>query len=607
MSDLNNDLFEEMLNDYLPEEKKSGDVITGIITRKDMDFAYLDLSGKQEGRILIREVEDFNVGDTIEVKVLRNDEEYVIVSKFLLDKAREFLSYEVDEIVTGTILKKIKGGYSVRVGKNEAFLPFSLASLERDKDYTEEKFKFLIKEKGRNNLTLSRTDLVKKEELDYFNSINVGDVVDGKVKEVLDFGVILDLGVTTGFVHISEVSWDQVNDLVERFGIGEEVSAKIIEKDSEKHKLKLSIKQLSQDPWEIFLSSHKVGDVVTAEVKEILDFGLIVSVDGNNGFVHVSELAWHNGAKALKNYNVNDKIEAKIIQIEEDRKNVKLSVKQLEENPWEKVKEKYQIGEVLERPITEVFDFGILVSLEKDIEGLLHISDISYRKVTNLTSKYNVGDIIKFKIIDFNDEKNRVSLSSKALLDDKWEKIEDNYDFNSTLSGKIRNIQEYGIFVELEEGIEVFIHKNEFSWDRKEEKVYKKGDTVEFKVISFDKAEKKLAGSIKQLTTSPWKEVTALYKKGNKLTVKIVEIQENFVLVKLTDRFNGIIPKKELTKEFLKDISEKFSVGDEVEAIIIEENERKKSIVLSVRKVAEMEEKEEMEELLKIYGVGESN
>ena len=123
---------------------------------------------------------------------------------------------------------------------------------------------------------------------------------------------------------------------------------------------------------------------------------------------------------------------------------------------------------MLERPITEVFDFGILVSLEKDIEGLLHISDISYRKVTNLTSKYNVGDIIKFKIIDFNDEKNRVSLSSKALLDDKWEKIEDNYDFNSTLSGKIRNIQEYGIFLELEEGIEVFIHKNEFSWDRKE-------------------------------------------------------------------------------------------------------------------------------------------
>ena len=519
MEDFN---FEQMLDDFLPEEKKSGDIVEGIITRKEMEYSYLDLGSKKEGRIISSEIKDFNVGDTVEVKVLREDEENIIVSKFVLDKEREFASYEVNEIVTGKVDKKINGGYNVKVGKNNAFLPFSLSSFDKNVDYTGKEFKFIIKEKTKKSITVSRTDLVKVEEQEYFDSINEGDVVTGKVKE-------------------------------------------------------------------------------------ILDFGLIVSVDGNNGFVHVSELAWHNGAKALKNYNVNDKIEAKIIQIEEDRKNVKLSVKQLEENPWEKVKEKYQIGEVLERPITEVFDFGILVSLEKDIEGLLHISDISYRKVTNLTSKYNVGDIIKFKIIDFNDEKNRVSLSSKALLDDKWEKIEDNYDFNSTLSGKIRNIQEYGIFVELEEGIEVFIHKNEFSWDRKEEKVYKKGDTVEFKVISFDKAEKKLAGSIKQLTTSPWKEVTALYKKGNKLTVKIVEIQENFVLVKLTDRFNGIIPKKELTKEFLKDISEKFSVGDEVEAIIIEENERKKSIVLSVRKVAEMEEKEEMEELLKIYGVGESN
>ena len=306
MSDLNNDLFEEMLNDYLPEEKKSGDVIMGIITRKDMDFAYLDLSGKQEGRILIREVEDFNVGDTIEVKVLRNDEEYVIVSKFLLDKAREFLSYEVDEIVTGTILKKIKGGYSVRVGKNEAFLPFSLASLERDKDYTEEKFNFLIKEKGRNNLTISRTDLVKKEELDYFNSINVGDIVDGKVKEVLDFGVILELGPTTGFIHISEVSWDQVSDLIEKFGINDIVKAKIIEKDDEKRKIKLSLKQLEVDPWIEFKNTHTVGDTVKGTVKEVLDFGLVVEISRNKGFVHISELAWNNAAKVLKQYKEGD-------------------------------------------------------------------------------------------------------------------------------------------------------------------------------------------------------------------------------------------------------------------------------------------------------------
>ena len=603
MSDLNNDLFEEMLNDYLPEEKKSGDVIMGIITRKDMDFAYLDLSGKQEGRILIREVEDFNVGDTIEVKVLRNDEEYVIVSKFLLDKAREFLSYEVDEIVTGTILKKIKGGYSVRVGKNEAFLPFSLASLERDKDYTEEKFNFLIKEKGRNNLTISRTDLVKKEELDYFNSINVGDIVDGKVKEVLDFGVILELGPTTGFIHISEVSWDQVSDLIEKFGINDIVKAKIIEKDDEKRKIKLSLKQLEVDPWIEFKNTHAVGDTVKGTVKEVMDFGLVVEISRNKGFVHISELAWNNAAKVLKQYKEGDIIEAKIISIDDEKKNIKLSVKQLLENPWDSVKEKYSIGDVLERPIAEVFEFGLLVELEKGIEGLLHVSDLAYRRVSNLPSKYNVGENIKFKIINFNNEKNRLSLSAKALLDDVWEKIDEKYNVGDIVKGKVINVQDYGIFIEIQEGIEVFIHKNEFSWDKNENKEYRTGDEVEFKIINIDKSEKKIGGSIKQLTVSPWKEAAEQYKKGNKVTVPITSIQENFVLVKLTDRFDGMIPKKELTEEFLKEISEKFSVGDEVEAIVTELNEKKKSILLSVKRIKEIEESKEMEELMKKYGV----
>ena len=603
MSDLNHNLFEEMLNDYLPEEKKSGDIIKGIITRKDMDFAYLDLSGKQEGRILIREVEDFNVGDTIEVKVLRNDEEYVIVSKFLLDKAREFLSYEVDEIVTGTILKKIKGGYSVRVGKNEAFLPFSLASLERDKDYTEEKFKFLIKEKGRNNLTLSRTDLVKKEELDYFNSINVGDVVDGKVKEVLDFGVILELGPTTGFIHISEVSWDQVSDLIEKFGINDIVKAKIIEKDDEKRKIKLSLKQLEVDPWIEFKNTHIVGDTVKGTVKEVLDFGLVVEISRNKGFVYISELAWNNAAKVLKQYKEGDIIEAKIISIDDEKKNIKLSVKQLLENPWDSVKEKYSIGDVLERPIAEVFEFGLLVELEKGIEGLLHVSDLAYRRVSNLPSKYNVGENIKFKIINFNNEKNRLSLSAKALLDDVWEKIDEKYNVGDIVKGKVINVQDYGIFIEIQEGIEVFIHKNEFSWDKNENKEYRTGDEVEFKIINIDKSEKKIGGSIKQLTVSPWKEAAEQYKKGNKVTVPITSIQENFVLVKLTDRFDGMIPKKELTEEFLKEISEKFSVGDEVEAIVTELNEKKKSILLSVKRIKEIEESKEMEELMKKYGV----
>ena len=599
------DLFEEMLPDYLPKERKSGDVVEGVISRKEIQFGYLDLNLKKEGRILIREIENFNVGDKIEVKILREDENNIIVSKFLLDKAKEFVSYNVNDIVTGEISKKVKGGYIVKIGKNEAFLPFSLARFEKDKDYTGQKFKFLIKEKTKNKIIVSRSDLIKIEEEKYFEKINVGDIVTGKIKEVLDFGLVVNLGATNGFVHISEISWNPVDDLVEKFGINDEISAKIIEKDTEKNKLKLSIKQLSQNPWELFEEKHKIGDIVKVKVIEILDFGIVGNIVGSevSGFIHISELAWNNGAKELKNYKIGDEFDAKIIEIESTKRNVKLSVKQLFENPWEKVKEKYKIGDVLERPITEIFDFGLLIAVEKDVDGLLHISDLAYKKVSNLASKYKVGDVIKSKIIEFNDEKNRISLSIKAIFDEKWENIENNYDLSGALKGKVVNVQDYGIFVEIEEGIEVFIHKNEFSWDKREKKSYKVGDEVEFKIIVMDKIDKKLAGSIKQLLKSPWVEVTEKYKKGNIVNTQIEEISENFVLVKLTDRFNGIVPKRELSEHFLKNISENFSVGDKVTAIITDINDKRKSIVLSIKKVEEMEEKKEMEELMKIYGV----
>ena len=603
MCEFNENLFEKMLDDYLPEEKKTGDVIEGIITRKEVDYSYLDLKGKKEGRIISREVEDFNIGDRIEVKVLRNEEDIVIVSKFLLDKSKEFFSLSVDEIVTGKIVKKIKGGYSVKIGKNDGFLPFSLSNFQKDKEYEGEKFKFIVKEKNKSSITLSRTDLVRKEEEEFFNVINVGDVVVGKVKSVLDFGLVLDLEATTGFIHVSEISWEQVDDLIEKFGINDEVTAKIIEKDTEKRKLKLSIKQLSEDPWNSFIDTYNIGDVIDIIVKDVLDFGLVIGVQKNKGFIHISELAWNNSAKEIKKYKKDDKLEAKIISIENDKKNIKLSIKQLSENPWNSVKEKYKIGEILERNIIEIFEFGLLVELEKNIEGLLHISDLSYRRISNLNSKYKLGDKIKFKIIKFNDEKNRISLSSKALIDDVWNKIDEIYSLGDVVSGTVTNIQEYGIFVELPEGIEVFIHKNEFSWDKEEVKECRVGNNIEFKIINLEKEAKKMGGSIKQLTISPWKEAYEQYKIGNKLSVPIVLVQENFVLVKLTDRFDGVIPKKELTEEYLKDIDEKFKVGDVVEAVIIEMNEKRKSIVLSSKKVKEMEETKELEELMKIYGV----
>lgn len=603
MNTIKDNLFEEMLNDYLPEEKKSGDIVEGILIRKEVEYSYLDLNGKKEGRILTLEVENNNIGDTIEVKVLRNEEDIIVVSNFLLVKEREFELLEEGNVIEGTVIKKVKGGYNVKIGKNEGFLPFSLANFDKTTDYTGKNFKFYIKEKNKKNITLSRSEIIEKEEKEFLNKISIDDIFVGKINQILDFGLVVDLGSINGLVHISEISWKQVKNISDIYKIGDEITVKVIEVDEENRKVKLSIKQLSENPWDTFTNMFSVGDNIDAIVQEVLDFGLVVDVQKNRGFIHVSELAWNNSNKELKKYKLGDKIEARIIEIENDKKNIKLSIKQLNENPWESVKEKYQIGEILEKQISEIFDFGLLIKLEENIEGLIHVSDLSYRKIGNLSSKYNIGDTIKFKIVDFNDEKERLVLSVKAILDDKWSNIDEKYNLGDIISGKVTSVQEYGIFVEIEEDIEAFIHKNEFSWVLEERKNYQVGDNVEFKIINIEKLEKKLGGSIKQLTVSPWKEAADQYKVGNKVKVPIVSIQENFVLVKLTDRFNGVIPKKELTEEYLKNISDKFNIGDEIEAIVFENNEKKKSIALSVKKIVEIEEKNELKELLKIYGV----
>ncbi len=595
--------FESMLDGYLPEDKKRGDIVKGIILRKETEFSYLDLNSKLEGKIFSKEILDKNIGEEVEVKIVKVDDDNIFVSKYLLDKEKEFATYEKEEIITGEVLSKGKGGYTVRIGKNEAFLPFSLSAFSRDEEVIGKKFKFIINEKQRNSIKLSRTDLVKKEEEEFLNKLNINDVVTGKIKQLLDFGLVLDLGKTTGFIHISEISWNQVDDLVKLFEIGQEITVKVIEKDLNNNKIKLSIKQMTANPWELFVLKNKVDQITNVVVKEKLDFGLVVQKDLIPGFIHISELSWTNTSETMSKINEGDNLEVKIIEIDEIKNSVKYSLKQLVEDPWNLVKSKYNVNQLLDKKIIDIFEFGLLIEVEKDIEGLIHVSELSYRRMNDLSSKYKIGDSIKSKIVGFNDDKKRISLSAKVLLDEVWNQLDEETIIETVYRGNVINKQEYGIFVELENGIEVFIHRNEFSWDRDANLDFELGQEVEFKIISIDKTNKKLAGSIKQLTVSPWKEITEMYKVGNKIRTKIIEIQENSVVVQLTERTNGIIPKKELSTEFIKNINDKFTIGQEIESIITEFNERRKVVLLSVKKIEELEESKELAELMKIYGV----
>lgn len=509
---MNDTSFEQLLSNYLPGDYKPGAIVEATITRKDVEYSFLDISSKLEGRIRSFEINDLNVGDKVSVQVIRSEEDFVIVSKLALDRIRELESYNVSDIVTGTVVKQIKGGYNVKIKNINAFLPISLSGAKGN-EIVGKTFDFLIKEKNKRGITLSKTDLTRKEIVDFVNSLNLGDIVSAKVKEILDFGAILELGPTTGLLHISEISWEQTKDINSVLKVGQEVNVKIIELNKEKSKIKFSIKQLTSDPWLTTREKYTIGEKRTGVIKEILDFGLVVLIDGTND------------------------------------------------------------------------------------EGFMHISDINYRKFFKLDKNFKVGDKISFIIAQINDEKQRISLSAKALLDEQWENIDNILSVGDIVKGKVLFTQDYGMFVELENKLEAFIRRNEYAWTKAELTEFNENNDIEFRVIGIDKENKKIAGSIKEMYISPWVEAMEQYRNGQTIEVPVTDKLESGLLVELTDRFKGLIPSRELVEE--------HNVGDVIKACIIDSNEKKASIILSEKRVHDNKQKAEMNELMKKYGVEE--
>lgn len=505
--------FEELLTEYQPSEHKSGSVIEdAIIVRKDNDYGYLDINSKLEGRVRAFEIKDKEIGDKISVQVIRGEDEFVIVSKIALDRMLELEKYQEGDTVEGTVVKRVKGGFNVKVGSNQAFLPFSLSGTKGN-EIIGKKLEFTIKEKNKRGLTISRVDFLKKEIDKFLETVNEGDVLEGTVKEILDFGLILDLGALTGLVHISELSWNQVSNIKDLYKLGDKVEAKVIDLDKEKSKVKLSIKQLTEDPWNKVREKYTLGDKKVGTIKEILDFGLVIDIDGT-----------------------------------ED-------------------------------------------------EGFMHISDVSYRKFFQLDKTFKVGDSIEFVIENINDEKQRISLSAKKILDEKWENIEDILQEGDKQTAKIIFMQDYGMFVELESKLEAFVRKAEYAWLKEEMPELYEGKELDVVIIEIDKENRKIAASIKELEVSPWLEAHEKYAVGDIATVVVTNELENAYLAELTPRFKGLIPKREVNGE--------LKIGDEVKVAIIDSNGAKSSIILSPKRIEEVQEKEELSEMLEKYGVNE--
>ncbi len=522
LNNIDMESFEEMYEKSFTE-LKNGDIINGKVANIQGNQIFIDVGYKSEGKV---DADEFNspvkVGDEVRVMVITREDAHgnVILSKEKADEVdtKKLIAKNFDEKmpIKGKILKEIKGGYVVGMsGRVEAFLPGSQLDVRRvsnPKEYINKTFDFKIAkyDAEKNNIVLSRREFLEEkiaiEKDKFFNSNKEGDIISGKVKNVLDYGAFVDLGAIDGFIPIKEVSWSHLRNCRDYISEGIELEVKILKIDIDQQKVTLGIKQLSEDPWEVFSREYKNNDVISGEVVKLADYGAFVRVkDGIEGLLHVNELSWTKKISHPKQIlKVGEHIQASILDMDKENRKLSLGLKQILDNPWDFVYEKYPEGKKIEGVIRAVTDFGVFIEIDDELTGLLRVKDIDWTKkpITNLKKdkRFKKGQKIDVIILKTDKEKQIISLGLKQLLDNPWEIFKANHPKGSIIKGKINKIVEIGIFIEIENNIDGFLHVSEMLKKRDEavENIYNIGDVVDCSVIKVDIKKQQISLSKKE-------------------------------------------------------------------------------------------------------------
>jgi small subunit ribosomal protein S1 len=501
-----------------------GEVVTGRIISIDKDHVLVDIGYKSEGQIKIQEFkdDDGNIsarpGDPVDVMVewWDDEDERVVLSK---EKAANVKiwesikkSYDEDGTVQGVITSRVKGGFTVDIGV-QAFLPGSQADLRPIRNLDElvgRKFDFKILKynRKRSNIVLSRRAILEKEREEKrattLASIQEDKVVEGVVKNITDYGVFIDLGGVDGLLHITDISWGRVKHPSELFAIGDPISVKILSLDLAKERVSLGIKQLTADPWSLAVEKYRVGSRISGTVVSLTDYGAFVELEeGIEGLIHVSEMSWTRKVRhPSKVVSVGEEVEAVVLDIRPESRRISLGLKQVAPNPWEVIAEKYPVGTTIEGKIKNITDFGLFIGIDEGIDGLVHISDISWTKrIKHPSELYKKGDLVQAIVLDIEKENERFSLGIKQLQEDPWKTVAKRYQVGKEITGTITNLTDFGIFVELEEGIEGLVHVSEISKEKIKTPIgkYNVGDIITARVMNINSDERRIGLSIKRL------------------------------------------------------------------------------------------------------------
>ncbi|MCK4728266.1 MAG: 30S ribosomal protein S1, partial [Desulfobacterales bacterium] len=433
-------------------------------------------------------------------------------------------AYEEDGVVSGVITSRVKGGLSVDIGV-PAFLPGSQVGLRpvRDLDQMVDKtfeFKVLKYNRKRSNIVLSRRVILEKareeKRAETLATIHEGKVMTGVVKNITEYGAFIDLGGIDGLLHITDMSWGRIGHPSEIFSVADEVDVKVLNLDLERERVSLGSKQLVPDPWTTAEEKYPIASHVKGKVVSFTDYGAFVELEkGIEGLIHVSEMSWTKKIRhPSKVVSVGETVEAVVLNISTENRRISLGMKQVVPNPWDVVSEKYPVGTTIEGKIKNITDFGVFIGIDEGIDGLVHISDISWTKrIKHPSELYKKGDVVQAIVLNIDKDSERFSLGIKQLQKDPWETIPERYEVGDKITGTITNVTDFGLFVELEEGIEGLVHVSETNREKIKTPVgkFQVGDIVSAKVININPKERRIGLSIKQLETDEERDLVVDY------------------------------------------------------------------------------------------------
>jgi small subunit ribosomal protein S1 len=499
-------------------EFREGTIVKGTIIEIRPQVVLVDIGYKSEGAIPSNEFEDEEIeaGDEVEVLLerLENDEGMVVLSK---EKAAHKQNWEKivkvfqdGGLVRGKVKAVVKGGLTVNVGV-EAFLPGSQVDIIPPKDLNEYvgnvyEFKIVKVNDERKNIVLSRREVIEAERAElrqhFLQSVKVGDKVTGAVKNITDFGAFVDLQGMDGLLHITDMSWGRINHPSEMLIIGQPVDVVILDVDREKERVSLGLKQMSDNPWEDIERKFAIGSHVKGKVTKLLPYGAFIELErGVEGLVHVSELSWVKRITRPSDVlELDQVIEAVVLGISIEEQKISLGVRQLEPNPWDEIESRYPIGATIKGPVRNLTAYGAFVELEEGIDGMVHVSDMSWtRKINHPSEVLKKNDEVEAIVLSIDKPNQRVSLGLKQLEDDPWSHIDERFKVGDLVKGTVAKIASFGAFISLDGDIDGLIHISQLSEDHVEKvkDVIKVGDEVEARVIKVDKVERRIGLSIK--------------------------------------------------------------------------------------------------------------